>query len=212
MAKKKIAIFGAGGHGKVLLDILLESGAAVAGFLDDDPKKAGAVVCGLKVLGGFAFLEGKTSSLSLALGIGDNKIRRKIYEKATAAGVEVVSAVHPRAFVSRLATVGRGAAIMAGAVVNACAMIGEGAVVNTGATVDHDCRLERFCQLWPGAHLAGTVRVGEASYIGTGASVIPNITIGKDVVVGAGAAVVSDIADCTVVVGVPARPVRKDAS
>lgn len=209
MAGKKVAIFGGGGHGKVILDILLESGAEVAGFLDDDPKKAGAVVCGYKVLGGFAYLEGKTGSLSLALGIGDNKIRRKIFDRAVAAGVEVVSAVHPSAAVSRLATVARGAAIMAGAVVNPDATIGEGAVVNTGATVDHDCRLERFCQVWPGAHLAGTVRVGEAAYIGTGASVIPGITIGKDARIGAGAAVLSDVAEGTTVVGVPARPVKR---
>lgn len=209
MAGKKVAIFGAGGHGKVILDILWESGAEVAGFLDDDPRKAGAVVCGHKVLGGFAYLEGKTGSLSLALGIGDNKIRRKIFDRAVAAGVEVVSAVHPRAAVSRLATVARGAAIMAGAVVNPDATIGEGAVVNTGATVDHDCRLDRFCQVWPGAHLAGTVRVGEAAYVGTGAAVIPGITIGEDAVIGAGAAVLSDVAAGTVVIGVPARPAKR---
>ena len=91
------------------------------------------------------------------------------------------------------------------AIINANALLEEGVVVNTGASVDHDCHLERFCQIWPGAHLAGAVRVGEYSYVGTGASVIQNLNIGKGVMIGAGAAVVSDIPDGVTVAGVPAR-------
>lgn len=75
--------------------------------------------------------------------------------------------------------------------------------------VDHDCYLEQFCQIWPGANLAGSVRIGKRSYIGTGASVIQNITIGQNVIIGAGAAVIASVPDNVVCVGVPARIIKK---
>ncbi len=203
--KTRVAIFGAGGHGKVVLDILLESGVEVAGFLDDDPKKKGARVLGFPVLGGLDALKGE-KGVAVALGVGSNAAREEIYGKAKRLGVEVVGAVHPKAAVSRFTKLGKGAVIMAGAAVNPGCELGDGVVVNTGATVDHDCRLGRFCQIWPGAHLAGSVSVGELAYVGTGAAVVPGIAIGASAIIGAGAAVVSDIPAGVTAVGVPARP------
>uniref|UniRef100_A0A7V3J928 Acetyltransferase n=1 Tax=candidate division CPR3 bacterium TaxID=2268181 RepID=A0A7V3J928_UNCC3 len=209
----KILIFGAGGHGKVVLDILLESGADVLGFLDDEESKVGQEINGFKVLGGWSYLKNnKFSKLTkIALGIGNNNIREKIFRQAKDLGLSVVSAIHPKAIVSRSVKLGEGVAIMPGAIINSSSVLEDGVVVNTGATVDHDCYLERFCQIWPGAHLAGTVRVGEFSYVGTSASIIQNIKIGKNVIIGAGAAVVSDIPDNVTAVGVPARVIKKHA-
>jgi len=204
MNKKQVFIFGAGGHGKVMLDILLEAGVKVAGFLDDDKAKIGNSVCGYEILGGMEYLTAK-KSVAVALGIGNNKIREKVFHAARAARVELVSAVHPRAVISRYAAIGGGVAIMAGAVINAGSTLEDGVVVNTAASVDHDCRLGKFCQIWPGAHLAGNISIGEFSYVGTGASVIQNIKIGKNTTIGAGAAVISDIPDNVTAAGVPAR-------
>lgn len=209
MSKNSVVIFGAGGHGKVVHDILKEAGVAVAGFIDEDTSKKGRNINGLKVLGGWSFLKANPS-LGVALGIGNNKVREEIYLKIKGMGLKAVTAVHPKAVLSKSAKIGEGSVVMPGAVVNANASLEEGVVVNTGASVDHDCRLERFCQIWPGAHLAGTVKIGEFSYVGTGASVIQNITIGRDVMIGAGAAVVSDIPDSVTAVGVPARILRGD--
>ncbi len=209
MNKDKNVIFGAGGHGKVLLDVLLESKVTVCGFIDEDETKKGDVVNGLPVLGGWDYLK-DNPSIKIALGIGNNKIREKVYRKAMDLGLKVVQAIHPKASISRFAKIGSGVVIMPGAVINANAILEEGVVVNTGATVDHDCRLNRFCHIWPGAHLAGTVEVGEYSYVGTGASVIQNIRIGSNAMIGAGAAVISDIKDGVTAVGVPAKAIKED--
>lgn len=207
MNTKEVLIFGSGGHGKVVLDILLESGADVLGFLDEDKNKIGSKVRGFKVLGGFSYLK-KNKSAGIVLGIGNNKIRERIYNFSRKLGISIVSAVHPKAIVSKDTKIGEGVVIMPGAVVNPGTVLRAGVVVNTGATIDHDCCLERFSQIWPGAHLAGGVVIGALSYVGTGASVIQNITVGNGVVIGSGAAVIADIPDGVTAVGVPARIIK----
>ncbi len=206
--KQTVVIFGSGGHGKVVLDILLESKVKVLGFLDDDKAKAGQKVCGYKILGGWEYIKGK-KNIAVALGIGNNLVREKIFEKAKAAKVKVVCAIHPKSVVSSFVEMGEGVVIMAGAVVNPGVALEDGVVVNTSASVDHDCHLKKFSHIWPGAHLVGMVMVGEYSYVGTGASVIQNIKIGKNVLIGAGAAVVKDVPDNVTAVGVPARVMKE---
>lgn len=209
MTKKSgVVIYGAGGHGRVVLDILLGDGIGVSGFLDDDTEKAGQEIRGFKVLGDWSYLK-DADSVRVVLGIGNNIVREKIFRRAKDMRIEVLSAVHTKAVVSGDVRMGEGVVIMPGAVISPGAVLEDGVVVNTGATVDHDCYLGRFCQIWPGAHVAGTVRVGEFSYVGTGASVVPNINIGKHVMVGAGAVIISDVPDNVTIVGNPGRIVKK---
>lgn len=207
MAQDPILIFGGGGHGKVVLDILLENRENVLGFIDDDPKKVGEIINGFSVLGNLSYaLQNKSAALVIA--IGNNEIRKKIYEKAVQGGMKVAGATHPKSVISRSAKIGKGVVIMAGVVINSSAVIEDGVVVNTGATVDHDCHLKEFSHIWPGAHLAGTVNVGKFSYIGTGAAVIQNITIGDHVMIGAGSVVIADVPSNVTVVGVPAKTIK----
>lgn len=208
MRKDKVIIFGAGGHGRVVLDILIESKANVLGFIDDDKAKIGQKIRGFSVLGDFSYLE-KKNSVILALGIGNNVIREKIFKKAKNIGISLISAIHPKAVVSKDVKIGEGVVIMPGVVINSGAVLKDGVVVNTGASVDHDCYLGKFSQIWPGAHLAGNVKVGEFSYVGTGASVIQNINIDKNVMIGAGAVIISDIPNNVTVVGTPGKVIKK---
>jgi acetyltransferase-like isoleucine patch superfamily enzyme len=82
-------------------------------------------------------------------------------------------------------------------------------IVNTGAIVEHDCVLGDHSHVGPGARLGSAVTVSEGAHIGMGASVRQCVRIGRNSVVGVGAAVVSDVPDDTIVVGVPAHPLRK---
>ncbi len=207
MANKGIVIFGAGGHGKVVLDILLESKRKVVGFIDDNKAKKGKIINGYSILGGWDCLKGN-KNIEIALGIGDNKVREELFNRAKKEGFPVTRAIHPRAIVSKTAKIGQGVVIMAGAVINPSVIIEDGVVINTGATVDHDCYLKKFCHIWPGANLAGTVIVGKYSYVGTGAAVIQNITIGDNTIIGAGAVVISDVSSGVTAVGVPSKTIK----
>ena len=55
----------------------------------------------------------------------------------------------------------------------------------------------------------GKIRIEDDAWIGAGAIILPNVTIGRGAVVGAGAVVTKDVPPYTVVVGVPAKEIRK---
>jgi len=75
--------------------------------------------------------------------------------------------------------------------------------------VDHECVLGDGVHIMGGASIAGRVAIGDFSTVGTNATILPDLKIGRNVYVGAGAVVIKDIEDNTVVVGVPAKPIKK---
>ncbi len=211
-ADEQVWVFGAGGHGRVVADAFEAGGRRIEGFVDDSPERQASGVWGRPVLSLERWLEtaGRDQSAPLALGIGDNAARQRCFERLRSKGIRISTVVHPRASVSKSAQLGEGTVVMAGAVVNPDATCGPGAIVNSGAVVEHDCTLGAFVHVSPNAALGGNVAIGDRSHVGLGASVTPGTRIGRDVRVGAGAAVVRDVADGQTVVGVPARPLRKE--
>ena len=195
----RLIIIGASGHGKVIADIALRNGYTDIVFLDDNEnikECAGFPVIG--VTSEAPFLDGDK-----IVAIGNEETREKIQSE-----IETVTLIHPNAVIGRRVKVGEGSVIMAGAVINPGAKICRGVIVNTCSSVDHDCVLKDFCHIGVGAHLAGTVIVGETSFVGVGTAVINNITIGDGVTVGAGAAVVKNLTETGTYVGVPARKIK----
>ncbi len=52
------------------------------------------------------------------------------------------------------------------------------------------------------------MRVGHDVWIGHGVTVLPGVSVGNGAVLAAGAVVTRDVAPCTIVGGMPARPIR----
>lgn len=210
--KPRVVIVGSGGHGHVMLDVLLRQDLAeVVGFLDDREELVGtATRAGVKIVG-------TTDWGRLAIGtaeafvvaIGNNKVRRSKFEAAVEAGLRPWSALHPSAVIAASAELGEGVQVVGGVVVNPFAEVGCDVILNTGCTVDHDCRIGDHAFLGPGVHLGGAVEVGEMAFVGMGAVILPEMTVGEGAVVGAGAVVTKDVEPWTMVVGVPVRCVRE---
>jgi sugar O-acyltransferase (sialic acid O-acetyltransferase NeuD family) len=202
---KRLALFGASGHGKVVADAALAGGWGSVEFFDDAWPQ-----CNRNgpwpVTGDSAALMARLQDFQgVLVSIGNCAVRWDKHQALLAAGAPLVTVVHPAAAVSRHATLGLGTVVMAGAVVNIDAIVGQAGIVNTGATVDHDCLLGDAVHICPGAHLAGSVRVGCCSWVGVGAAVKQGMSIGDRVMVGAGAVVVRPVPDAQTVVGNPAR-------
>lgn len=202
---KDVIVIGAGGHGKVVADIVGRSGNRVLGFLDDNPQ-APAQVAGIPVLGGVdRWVQYPDAEYLIA--IGNAKVRRQLSEKLQ--GVRWHTAIHPSAVISDLGvSIGEGTVIMAGAIVNPGAAVGRHCILNTASVVEHDNAIGDYAHISVGAKLAGTVRIGDGCWVGIGAVVSNNLTVCSDCMIGAGAVVVKNITESGVYVGVPARKVK----
>jgi UDP-perosamine 4-acetyltransferase len=202
-----VVVLGAGGHAKVVIELLRATGQQVAFCVSADSAEHCA---GVQVLRGDEHLA-RLRSIGYGrafIAIGANRLRQRLAAHALDLGYELVNAISPHAVLSPSAQLGQGIAIMAGVVVNAQAVIGDLAILNTGVTVDHDCRIGAAVHLAPQCALAGNVLVGAGAFLGIGCKVIPDIEIGNDAILGAGAVVTSVIPAGVTAVGVPARIIK----
>jgi sugar O-acyltransferase (sialic acid O-acetyltransferase NeuD family) len=208
----KIAIVGAGGHGRVVLDILMQAGThEVAGFVDSNPALVGRRIDGRPVLGAsenMAALRDQHAIEGVVIAIGDNGVRRDFADRLEQLGFKLVNAIHPSANIARNVTLGNNLVIAAGALVGAHCHVGDSVILNTGCIVDHESLIGPGSHICPGARLAGRVSVDAGAFVGIGATVIQNIRIGYEAVVGAGAVVIRDVEPMSTVVGVPAQCIR----
>src|SRR3954468_16652810 len=168
-----VLIVGAGGHGKVVLDILRLAGKHnPIGFIYADASLGGTRRGGLPVFGPPNQLPKLAKKAKAAIiAIGDNRTRRSYAQMLVQHGFELISAIHPTACVSSSAKIGRNVVIAAGAIVCAEARIDDSAIVNTAAVVDHECEIGCAAHVCPTVALAGRVRIGDGAFIGLGAKV-----------------------------------------
>ena len=144
------------------------------------------------------------------VGVASADHRGLAAEAARTAGfTEPVALIDPTAVVASTVTVAHGAYLNAGVVVGSQADLGCHSHVNRSASVGHHARVGYAASLGPAAVLAGHVEVAAGAFVGAGATVLPGVRIGRHAVVGAGAVVTKDVEDHTVVVGNPARSVRR---
>ncbi|MEW6055176.1 MAG: acetyltransferase [Bdellovibrionota bacterium] len=207
--KEPVLVFGAGGHAKVIIDILEKQGKyKIVGILDDSVKTATAL--GYPVLGPESRL-GEFKVTQGIVAIGDNWARSKLVERIgrLAPGFQFVVAIHPSAQIGKDVEIGPGSVVMAGTCINPSTKIGSHCIVNTASSIDHDCAVEDFASIGPGATLGGNCKIGKMSMVGLGASIIHQINVGEHALIGAGAAVVEDIPQNVVAVGTPARIVKE---
>jgi sugar O-acyltransferase (sialic acid O-acetyltransferase NeuD family) len=210
----RVVIVGAGGHGQVVADALASAARLGAdtepiGFVDDNPSLAGYTLLGLPVLGQIDSLP-QIAHDGVIVAIGDNAIRRSVFNKLAARTERFAVARHPSAIVADSVEIGRGTMICAGAIINPGTVIGANVILNTRCSIDHHNRIGDHVHIAPGVCTGGDVRVDVGVLVGIGAVVMPGRTIRAGSTVGAGALVQQDVLEGTVVVGVPARPVRSN--
>ena len=201
-----LVIWGAGGHGTVLLDIARDSGKYKhIVFFDDDSSKRNSIVCDCDVIGDQRQL-GLFAEAAFVIAIGHNRTRSQCFDLAIASGLTPAALFHRTSVISPMASIGRGTVVMPGAIINSGATVGDNCIINTGAIVEHDCEIGSHVHLSPRTVLGGGAKIGTLAHLGLGAVVLPGASIGEESIVGAGAVVLKRVPPRTTVVGVPARP------
>jgi len=191
---KKLAIIGAGGHGKVVGEIALLNQYDNINFFDDrinDIKNFP-----FKITGNLNQLKNNLNNYDdFFVAIGDNKIRQNQIVWLKKEKINIISLIHPKSTVSRFSSIEVGSCVMANAVINPGTIIKEGVIINTSSSIDHDCLIKDFAHISPNCSLSGNVNIGKFTHLGTGSSVHPGVYIGKNVKIGIGSKIYKDIED-----------------
>jgi sugar O-acyltransferase (sialic acid O-acetyltransferase NeuD family) len=204
-----IFVFGAGGHGRSVSEVIRREGRYRIAVVLDDDKQGRPTLLGAPWVGGQEKLatltqDGITSGF---VAIGNNTDREIVTNFVESAGLTLVTTIDPASVVAGDARIGAGTVLMPFTLVGAGSRIGRVAILNTSATVDHDCSVGDFTHIAVGAHLTGGCDVGSRSFVGSGAVLGRPVTIGERAVIGAGAAVIRNVPDGVVVGGVPAHEI-----
>lgn len=195
-------IYGAGGHGKVVLDAMQSSNSSCIGFIDDNVIQLWA---GLNVYHS-SKLESK-KMIHLHLAIGNCKSREALVSRFINSNFFTVK--HPAAVIARTAVVGLGSFLAAQSIVAPNAEVGVHCIVNHSAVVDHDSIIGDYSHLAPQSTVGGGVKIGRGVLLGAGAIVLPGLIIDDYAVIGAGAVVTKNVLSGVTVVGNPAKPMVK---
>ncbi len=191
MAKPRLLVVGAGGHGRSVAEAVLMSGDFdLVGFLDDGAFASGRDVWGFPVLGpANVFVDYAALASHAVVAIGNNALRQKLCAQLLAAGFALARVVHPRAIVSPRAQLGEGVAVMAGAIVGTEAVLGPGVIVNCGAVVDHHAQVHDFGHLGVNACMAGGSVLGALTWMQVGSALGYGVTLPSGVTLAPGEAV-----------------------
>jgi sugar O-acyltransferase (sialic acid O-acetyltransferase NeuD family) len=198
----KILLYGASGHGKVVISVLKSLEYELAGIFDDNIN-----ISHLNINTQIVNVYDPTffSNAPIIISIGDNKIRKNLTKIIKH---KYISLKHPSSIINETSMIDIGTVLMHNSVVQANTIIGQHCIINTSAVVEHDCFISNFVHISPGACLCGNVTINEGTHVGANSTILPNIQIGKWCKIGAGAVITKNIPDNVVVVGNPGKIIK----
>lgn len=200
--ERTLFIFGNSGHAKMVGEIATLQGYTVFFItleLKDDSNE-------ILEDDFFKSIQNTHSPVDVFLGIGKIEHRAALHKKLLEISkCNFPNIIHPTAWIAPSAKIGHGNYIGAFTVINTSAEVGDFTIINTRAIVEHNCIISEFCNLSPGAVLAGNVLIDEQSFLGLNCSVIESIRVSKNTIVGAGAVVTKEHPPYSKLIGVPAR-------
>ncbi len=207
-------IIGASGFAKEILEILHRKGETEnVAFFDDVNIEMGDTLFGeFPILKNEAQVKDyfRSKGNSFVIGIGNPLLRQKMYTKFKNIGGQCATLLSCKANIgSYNVAIGEGVIIMSGVNISNSVQIGKGTMVYYNSNITHDCVIGDFVEISPSVNVLGRVEVGSYSNLGTNCTILPDVKIGNNVIVGAGAVVTKNIEDNSVVVGLPARTIKK---
>ena len=208
--KEDIIVVGAGGHAKVLIDIIEEQGQYHIIGISDLQMGVGKQFAGYPILGGnevlkFYFNKGVRNAVNGVGGYRDNVNRSKVFKALKEIGFNFPPIIHPSAVISKSITMGEGCVVFPGVSINTAVDVGANVIIATNASIDHDTNVGDHVLISAGVTIGANVFIEEGTLFALGSKVISGVSISRDTVVGAGAVVTKSIKERGVYLGCPAR-------
>ena len=208
-----LGIYGAGGLGREVLELakfINKRNNFWSEFIFVDDGDVSDVVGNVDVYKYADAREKYGDQLEIALGIGEPETREKIFAKLRKDGVNTPTLIHPDVYIPETTNIGRGVVIQCGSFVSCNVTIGDYVFIQPHANVGHDDVLQEGVIVSSGVCLSGINNIGKYTYIGVGACTKQVVNIGSYAIIGMGSIVYKDIPDEMIVMGNPARPIRRN--
>ena len=151
----------------------------------------------------------KPDDCKVVIAYGNNLRKKEIAEFLKSKNFSFISIINPNSYISSHVEIGEGCIINPNVTILPNTKIGDHVIIHSGCVIEHDNEIEDYANISPGVITAGYVSIGKGVYVYTGSSIIPRIKIGDWAVVGAGAVVRKDVKDNDIVVGNPAKSIKK---
>lgn len=208
-----LGIYGAGGLGREVLELarIINRREKVWDdiiFIIDG--KPGNDVNGIMVYSYNDAIEKFSGNLEVSMGIGEPTVRLRLFENLEKDGVKVTTLIHPDVYIPDTTVVGKGVTIQMGNFISCNVVIEDYVYIQPHTNIGHNDVLKKGCVISGFCNLAGSVTVGEFSYLGISSCLKEGVTIGNNSIIGMGSAVYKDIPDEMIAMGNPARPMKKN--
>lgn len=136
--------------------------------------------------------------------IGSAEARWRVDEELAGLEIELVSIIHPTAYIAPTAQLSGGLVIAPFAFVGPFARIGRSVVLNTGVVIGHDVVIDRAALVSPGACINGNASCGMAAFLGSNATLAPHARLGHFASLSAGSVLAREAGDGFLMHGNPA--------
>lgn len=215
MSIDKIVFYGGTGQAKVMKSIADFNNFETIAVFDDTPNLKppflNVPLYAGSELDTWIKEQNDVSKIGFCISIGNphGEVRIKLSKLLKDYGLKPVPLIHPAAIIAADCSIGEGVQIHAGSIIGENVKIGDQCIINTKASIDHECILGNGVEVAPGATLCGCIELKDYSTVFAGATVLPRIKIGKRAIVGAGSLVNKDVESNFIVVGNPAKLLKK---
>jgi sugar O-acyltransferase (sialic acid O-acetyltransferase NeuD family) len=196
---RKVLVIGAGDGGYIISDILRFEPRKweLVGFLDDKESLWGQELRDCNVLGGTdKILKLKEEGFfdCAVISITSNmRVRKMIFEKHRALGIEFVNIIHPTVHINPSAKIGTSNLIYGMAYIGTETRIGDNNLISAHSSIDHHNKVGSHNLFGPGVLTSGAVTIGDSCIFGAGVGFEPHLKIGNNVKIASGLSVTSDI-------------------
>ena len=208
-----LGIYGASGLGREILElarIVNEREQKWDDFIFIDDGTVPAFVGGCETYTYNTAKEKFGSELEITMGIGEPTTRGKLFSSIKSDGIPMPTLIHPNVHIPASATIGQGVIIQDGCFISVNVTIEDYVFMQPRCSVGHDCVLHEGCIISTYDSIGGAVSIGRYAFLGMSVAVKQLVVIGDYSIVGMGSMVFKDVEDEMIVMGNPARAIKRN--
>ncbi|HEY3277698.1 MAG TPA: hypothetical protein VGJ94_13855 [Syntrophorhabdaceae bacterium] len=213
-ALRKVVIIGAGGIGKLLIDIIETCNKAqkeyeVLGYVvESQYGSPGTVIYGRPIVGDFDWLAKHAGEVETICAVGPSELRLRLVTRAEEAGARFCNIISPLAYVSPSVTMGVGNIIGAFVAFGPEVRLGNHVFINHSSAIGEEVTLEDFVTVSPLTNIARACNLSTGSFVSVGVTLIDRINVGEWSMIGGGSTIIRDVPAYSTVVGVPGKVIK----